>query len=255
MIDKNRNFRRVDDFIGRRLRERRIQLGLTLIYVADKIGVSHQQIQKYEQGQTRVSAPVLFRFSKLYGVKSHYFFQGLVEENNETHDPFPQHEHLSIMVLCDDLVWEMKLRQTIASTNERVDLFFVRNTAQAITTLRNKNGVPEYYRPDIILLDLDSIKKEGLTFLREVKRERDLMDIPFMVISSIISNSIIKLFYSCHASGYISKNNDDFDSHIQSLVYYWAHCTVLPHLQSGEALMSEEQIMEQIGGNICMACA
>ncbi|UNM06526.1 MAG: helix-turn-helix transcriptional regulator [Holosporaceae bacterium] len=43
-------------FIGSRVRERRQKLEWTLIDLGNRLGVSHQQIQKYEHGITRITA-------------------------------------------------------------------------------------------------------------------------------------------------------------------------------------------------------
>ncbi len=46
----------VDVFVGRRLRDRRVALGLTGKRLAEIIGATHQQTHKYEKGINRVSA-------------------------------------------------------------------------------------------------------------------------------------------------------------------------------------------------------
>jgi transcriptional regulator with XRE-family HTH domain len=49
----------VNKTIGRRMRQRRRKLELTLKQVAERVGVTYQQIQKYECGQTAISAAML----------------------------------------------------------------------------------------------------------------------------------------------------------------------------------------------------
>jgi DNA-binding XRE family transcriptional regulator len=50
----------IDTYIGARMRERRIALQLTQAGLGEKLGVTFQQIQKYESGVNRVSAARLF---------------------------------------------------------------------------------------------------------------------------------------------------------------------------------------------------
>jgi transcriptional regulator with XRE-family HTH domain len=50
----------VDRHIGARMRERRQALGLSQAKLGEKLGISFQQVQKYESGQNRVSAARLF---------------------------------------------------------------------------------------------------------------------------------------------------------------------------------------------------
>lgn len=70
----------IDRHIGARLRYLRKSHGLTQNDVGQGIGISLQQIQKYEQGTNRIAANYLWRLSTLFDVEIGYFFQGLREE-------------------------------------------------------------------------------------------------------------------------------------------------------------------------------
>jgi transcriptional regulator with XRE-family HTH domain len=63
--------------IGKRLARRRRELDLSLAGVAERCGVSLQQVHKYETGQSLVSAPMLFRLSLCLGVPVAWFFEAL----------------------------------------------------------------------------------------------------------------------------------------------------------------------------------
>ena len=60
--------------LGKKLKLRRLALGLTQTKVAKAINVTFQQIQKYEIAKNRVSASRLFQFSILLNVSVDYFF-------------------------------------------------------------------------------------------------------------------------------------------------------------------------------------
>jgi transcriptional regulator with XRE-family HTH domain len=64
----------VDALVAKRVRFRRITLGLSQHELADKIGVSFQQMQKYETGSNRISASRLFELSKVLKVPMTWFF-------------------------------------------------------------------------------------------------------------------------------------------------------------------------------------
>jgi transcriptional regulator with XRE-family HTH domain len=70
-----RTFRDVDSSVSTRLRLRRKELGLTQADLANKIGLSFQQLQKYEQTKNRISAGILYALSKALGVPITYFFE------------------------------------------------------------------------------------------------------------------------------------------------------------------------------------
>lgn len=73
-INKNQAAGVIDICIGNMLRERRSQLGLSQEELGKAIGVSFQQIQKYEKGQNRMAAARLFQLAKVLGVSTDYFF-------------------------------------------------------------------------------------------------------------------------------------------------------------------------------------
>jgi transcriptional regulator with XRE-family HTH domain len=66
----------VDIHVGRRLRLKRTILGLSQEAVGKEIGVTFQQIQKYERGINRMGASRLYDFAKALGVQVAYFFEG-----------------------------------------------------------------------------------------------------------------------------------------------------------------------------------
>lgn len=66
----------VDIHVGRRLRQKRTFLGLSQEAVGKQIGVTFQQIQKYERGINRMGASRLYDFAKALGVQVSYFFEG-----------------------------------------------------------------------------------------------------------------------------------------------------------------------------------
>jgi len=68
---------RVDSHVGRRLRQRRIVMGVGVKKLAKVIDVGYRQIQKYELGIDRIAASDLYRFARFFGVPVSYFFAGL----------------------------------------------------------------------------------------------------------------------------------------------------------------------------------
>ena len=66
----------VDTHVGQKLRARRIFLGMSQSEVADAVGITFQQIQKYERGANRVGASRLQQMSEALGVTPFYFFEG-----------------------------------------------------------------------------------------------------------------------------------------------------------------------------------
>jgi len=67
----------VDVHVGRRVRLRRKVLGFSQEHLADSLGLTFQQIQKYERGANRVSASKLYDMARILSVPIEFFFEGL----------------------------------------------------------------------------------------------------------------------------------------------------------------------------------
>ena len=67
----------IDEHIGQRIQLRRVMLGLSQKDLAEKCGVSFQQIQKYETAGNRISASRLFDLSVILETPVSFFFRGL----------------------------------------------------------------------------------------------------------------------------------------------------------------------------------
>lgn len=66
----------VDQYVGRRLRMRRLMLGMTQEGVAGQLHLTFQQLQKYEKGTNRISASRLQELSSILQVPVAFFFDG-----------------------------------------------------------------------------------------------------------------------------------------------------------------------------------
>jgi len=67
----------IDVFIGAKLRARRTMMGMSQEVLGQAVGVTFQQVQKYERGTNRIVVSRLYQFSKILNVPITYFFEGL----------------------------------------------------------------------------------------------------------------------------------------------------------------------------------
>lgn len=72
--------------IGGRIRQRRTELGMTQDQVGRALGVSYQQIQKYETAANRISASRLFQLAGELGVDVAYFYEGMASSPHNCDD-------------------------------------------------------------------------------------------------------------------------------------------------------------------------
>lgn len=231
----------IDIYVGKKLRDKRQKAGLTLAEIANKIGVSHQQIQKYEHAQSRISASALFQLSKILGVTSDYFFDGFQasddgNDKKNVSDIISPHrsKSLNILIVEDDPADELFLRRALENCEHKTQVFSVHDGIKALEFLRKKNGnvtgATLFPKPDIILLDVNIPKRDGHEVLKEIKRDRDIQDIPVIIITNGISIKEMISLYKSQAAGYVCKSFDfdTFQENINGLVNYWASVVVLP---------------------------
>ena len=85
MSSKAKSVTPVDKHVGRKLKERRLELGISQDELAKNIGITFQQLQKYETGNNRVSCSKLHGIFSQLKVDANYFFEGLGNnKNNDT---------------------------------------------------------------------------------------------------------------------------------------------------------------------------
>jgi transcriptional regulator with XRE-family HTH domain len=70
----------VDQHVGARVRMRRIHLGLSQEKLGEALGITFQQIQKYEKGANRIGASRLQHAAKVLTVPVNYFFEGTPQD-------------------------------------------------------------------------------------------------------------------------------------------------------------------------------
>jgi transcriptional regulator with XRE-family HTH domain len=84
MAAKTKSADATDHSVGEKIRARRIMHGLTQTVLADKLGITFQQIQKYEKGSNRVSAGRLKQIAEILEVPVSFFFEGASGNDDAT---------------------------------------------------------------------------------------------------------------------------------------------------------------------------
>lgn len=76
-LDLERSPNPIDRHVGLRIRLRRKELGVSQEKLADQIGLTFQQVQKYERAANRVSASKLYEMARALNTSVSYFYEGL----------------------------------------------------------------------------------------------------------------------------------------------------------------------------------
>ncbi len=83
LSDTERHPNPIDLHVGARIRMRRKILGVSQERLAEDLGLTFQQIQKYERGANRVSASKLYEIAKSLQSSVAYFFEGLADTTGD----------------------------------------------------------------------------------------------------------------------------------------------------------------------------
>lgn len=76
-MDDKRTANGIDRKLGERVRERRLEIGLSQEDLASQLSVTFQQVQKYEKGENRIAASRLFAIAHALDMPVSRFFEGL----------------------------------------------------------------------------------------------------------------------------------------------------------------------------------
>ena len=225
---------KIDEYIGKQLRAKRQKRGFTLSAVASEIGLSYQQIQKYEQAQSKVSAASLYKFAKLYGISIDNFFEQLSISscefiNMKNLTQIEKKLEINILIINSNPEDETMTRKAL-SKFEHTNILCVHDRMQAMEVLKYKTLCKEFSRPDLIFLDIYLPKIDGIEILKDIKRDRNIQNIPVIILTSNINSAFLDKAYQNGASGYICKSFDFniFQENIADCMKYWTKTVVLP---------------------------
>jgi transcriptional regulator with XRE-family HTH domain len=91
----------IDRHVGLRIRMRRKELGISQERLAESIGLTFQQVQKYERAANRVSASKLWEMSRALSTSISYFYEGLGETAERSGSNVP-HESMQNFLMTPE---------------------------------------------------------------------------------------------------------------------------------------------------------
>jgi two-component system, chemotaxis family, response regulator Rcp1 len=136
-----------------------------------------------------------------------------------------------IILLVEDNPGDAELTiEAMKDTKILNTLYHVMDGVEAMEFLRQRGKYANMPRPDLILLDLNMPRKDGLHTLKEIKEDPGLGNIPVVVLTvSELDDDILKS-YNLHANSYVSKplNLDEFAKVVRGIEEFWFTIVKLP---------------------------
>ncbi|MGD9110186.1 MAG: response regulator [Phycisphaerales bacterium] len=131
----------------------------------------------------------------------------------------------TVVLLVEDDPGDQKLIKHALSTQQlQSNLKIVPTGEDALAYLEScKKQQPENPWPDLILLDLNMPGMGGKEFLKRIKADEQLDDIPVVIVSTSDAESDVEDSYRLNAAGYVQKSAslDELERIIQKLTKYW----------------------------------
>ena len=126
---------------------------------------------------------------------------------------------LQILLIEDDTIEIMKFNRVLSSLEAKHSITEVNNGEDALELLQNSKKLP-----DIILLDLNMPKMNGIEFLTALKANEILKFIPTVILTTSNNHRDMVECYKIGIAGYILKplKYEEYRSKIKALLNYWS---------------------------------
>ena len=135
------------------------------------------------------------------------------------------------VLLVEDNPSDVELvREALAVWSSPTRLNVVDDGEKALRYVRRIAPYADAPVPELILLDLNLPKKDGLEVLRELKGDARLAQIPIIVLTTSDRENDVKKAYALHANCYLTKplEIDDFIAKVRAIEQFWLTYARLP---------------------------
>jgi CheY-like chemotaxis protein len=126
---------------------------------------------------------------------------------------------LKILFIEDDTIESMKFNRVLKTLELPHQIIEAKNGEEALEILKEKQRLPE-----IIILDLNMPKMDGIEFLTVLKNNPLLKYIPTIILTTSNNYKDVKQCYKIGIAGYVLKplKYEDYISKIEKLLAYWS---------------------------------
>ncbi len=133
---------------------------------------------------------------------------------------------LKILLVEDNIIEILKVKRAIENLGMNHEVLEAENGEIALDSIKQ-----EEINPDIVLLDLNMPKMNGLEFLAIVRNDESMRHLPIIILSTSNNNRDLMEAYKLGVSGYILKplKYDDYVKKIEYTLQYWSNNELITH--------------------------
>lgn len=222
----------IDHYVAKKLKYYRNKFGWPLKKLADDLGISLQQLHRYETTANKISAGLLYKLSQIFKIDVSCFFDGF----NPAEDQKKSNTY-RVLLIEDNPDDEYFFRKAVSSFDESLEVYVIKDGLEVVDYFRElqDQSVRLFAEPDIIFLDLSLPSLRGFDVLSDLRKRPILNGVPIIVLSSSVNDEDATKSYLLHASGFIKKSfkYEEYCEQIQRALDYWIKAASLPHHQIG----------------------
>jgi chemotaxis family two-component system response regulator Rcp1 len=136
----------------------------------------------------------------------------------------------NVLIVDDNPADAALVREALAESKYHSQILNVGDGVEALAFLNRREKFENALRPDLVILDLNLPKRDGLSVLAAMKAAPDLRRIPVVIFSTSQLRKDIVRSYEMGANCYVSKpgNLKDFFSAVKSIEEFWFGFVNLP---------------------------
>lgn len=126
---------------------------------------------------------------------------------------------LNILLIEDDTIEVMKFNRVIKTLGMNHKIIEANNGEEALSILKDKEIIP-----DVIFLDLNMPKINGIEFLQILKADDYLKYIPAIILTTSNNHKDVLECYKIGIAGYVLKplKYDDYVERVRKMIEYWS---------------------------------
>lgn len=230
------NINELDIYLGKRIKAFRLKLRWPLKTLAMKLGISIQQLQRYETGINKISASLLYTIAHEFKTDVAFFYEGY---QGHPKGLFLSQTPSNILLIDENRDDEILFRKSLMEFPEKLNVFTCHDGQEALDFFRSldESSALFFPKPDLIFLDLALPIISGFDVLKDIKRRPILQNIPVVIFSRNASHEDMLKSYYLHASGFINKSFSypEVKEQLHKTLDYWIHTVILPTQESSQA--------------------
>jgi CheY-like chemotaxis protein len=125
---------------------------------------------------------------------------------------------MDILLIEDDQIEVMKLQRTVSKLGLKHNIVEAKNGEDALEILKSGQKLP-----DIILLDLNMPRMNGIEFLAILKNDEQLKYLPTIILTTSENRADLLKCYEAGIAGYVIKplKYEDYESKMKKVMDYW----------------------------------